>query len=918
MTRRNLELALLCIAAPFVIVLFAMLAMNEGQILGFKALEVPICLFIAFVIAHMATRFLAPGADPAILPITFALSGIGIAFVTRLAPNLAEGQVMWLFVGVFSMIVILAISKNFEKLANYKYTFMVVGFILLLSPIVPGLGQEIYGSRIWLHIGSFSFQPGEIAKIVIVLFLAGYLAKNRELLSVFTYRVGPFRLPDIRTLAPMLLMWVVALLIVVFERDLGSAMVFFFVFLAMLYVATGKKFYLIVGVLMISVGFVGAFFAFSHVQIRVNNWLDPFADAQGTGYQMVQALFSIADGDLFGCGIGRGLADQIPVVESDFIFAAVAEEIGLLGAAGVLLLFLSFAIRGFATAARAKSDFASFVAVGLTTTIVLQAFIIVGGVTGLIPLTGLTLPFMSQGGSSLLSSFIAVGFLLRCGDEATGVEAEMTSGTGIVSSNSVLGRVALGKRLTNAIMVFSLAFVVLVANLTLIMVVQAKDYQTMPSNNHTIAKQTNIKRGAITTYDGTVLAESVDNGNGTYSRVYPAGDLAAHVIGYYSQTYGTSGIEASQNDILQGNRSYASWSDVLAAMSGSKQTGNDVVLTLNTTIQQAAQDALAGQTGACIVMDPETGAVLAMASSPTYSTADFESVIKASSNDSSSGSLINRATQSLYAPGSTFKMVTLATALENNVADEKTVFDSPGTMEIGGAAVTNFDSNNYGRQTLAQATAWSSNTVFGQLGVQIGASALVKGADGFGFDSKISFDLPTAMSLMTNPKEMTTWETAWAAAGQPVGAHSQIGPYASVLQMALVGCGIANDGKVMTPYLVQNVYNSNGERSYTASPSVLSQAISKSTADRVKEVLKGVVSNGTGTAVQISGVEIAGKTGTAETGKAKDDSWFVGMAPADNPKIVVAIVLEQDGTEGDGAARARQVIMTALKTEGLL
>ena len=293
----------------------------------------------------------------------------------------------------------------------------------------------------------------------------------------------------------------------------------------------------------------------------------------------------------------------------------------------------------------------------------------------------------------------------------------------------------------------------------------------MPSNNHTIAKQTNIKRGAVTTYDGTVLAESVDNGDGTYSRVYPAGDLAAHVIGYYSQTYGTSGIEASQNDILQGNRSYASWSDVLAAMSGGKQTGNDVVLTLNTTIQQAAQDALAGQTGACIVMDPETGAVLAMASSPTYSTADFESVIKASSNDSSSGSLINRATQSLYAPGSTFKMVTLATALENNVADENTVFDSPGTMEIGGAAVTNFDSNNYGRQTLAQATAWSSNTVFGQLGVQIGASALVKGADGFGFDSKISFDLPTAMSLMTNPKRNDhvgngvggCWPACWRA-----------------------------------------------------------------------------------------------------------------------------------------------------------
>lgn len=917
MTRRNLELILLCIAAPFVIVLFAMLALNNGEELGLKALGVPFGLFAAFVLAHISTRKLAPGADPAILPITFALSGIGIAFVTRLSPDLAEGQVVWLFVGIACMIATLALSKNIEKIANYKYTLMIIGFALLLSPLVPGIGQEIYGSRIWLSIGGFSFQPGEVAKVVIVLFLAGYLAKNRELLSVFTLRIGPFRLPDIRTLAPMLLMWLVSLLIVVFERDLGSAVVFFFVFLAMLYVATGKKFYLVVGFMLIGVGMVGAYFGFSHVQVRVQNWLDPFSNAQTTGYQLVQAIFSIADGDLFGCGIGRGLCDQIPVVESDFIFAAIAEEIGLLGAAGVLLLYLSFAIRGFATAARAKSDFASFVAAGLTTTIVLQAFIIVGGVTRLIPLTGLTLPFMSQGGSSLLASFISVGFLLRCGDEATGVEEEMTSGTGIIGSNSILGRVALGKRLTNTIILFSLAFVVLVANLTMIMVVQAKDYQSMSSNNHTIAKEANVKRGAVTTYDGVVLAESVENEDGTYSRVYPAGDLASQVVGYYSQTYGTSGIESSQNETLQGSRSYATWSDALAALSGSTQVGNDVVLTLNSTIQQAAQDALNGYTGACVVIDPNTGAILAMASSPTYDASDFESVLDGTSTNSESGVLLNRATQSLYAPGSTFKIVSLAAALENNIATEDTVYSSPGTIDIGGAAVTNFDSTSYGSQTLEQATWTSSNTVFGQLGVQIGADLLVETADDFGFDTQVSFDLPTAMSLMTDPSKMSEWETAWAAAGQPVGAHTTLGPYTSVLQMAMVGCAIANDGEIMQPYLVQSVYNSNGERSYNAESSLFKKAVSETTANRVKEVLKGVVEYGTGTAAQISGVEVAGKTGTAETGKSKDDSWFVGMASADDSSLVIAIVLEE-ADEGTGATKARQVLTTALQVEGLL
>ena len=325
MTRRNLELALLCIGAPIVILLFAMLALNQGQRLGLTTLGVPIGLFVAFLISHLSIRKLAPDADPAILPLVFVLSGTGIAFVTRLAPDLAFNQVIWLFVGVACMIVILLFSRRLEKLANYKYTLMAIGFVLLLSPLIPGLGQEIYGSRIWLSIGSFSFQPGELAKVVIVLFLASYLSSNRELLSIFTWRIGPFRLPDIRTLAPMLIMWAISLLIVIFEKDLGSALVFFFVFLSMLYVATGKKFYLIVGVLLMVLGCVGAYLGFSHVQVRVANWLDPFRDPQNAGFQMLQGLYSMADGDLFGVGIGRGLCDQIPIVESDFIFAAIAE-----------------------------------------------------------------------------------------------------------------------------------------------------------------------------------------------------------------------------------------------------------------------------------------------------------------------------------------------------------------------------------------------------------------------------------------------------------------------------------------------------------------------------------------------------------------------------------------------------------------
>ena len=925
MTRRNLELVLLCVAAPLVVLLFAMLALNQGERLGLATLGVPLGLFGAFLAAHVATRFLAADADPAILPIAFALSGIGIAFVTRLAPDLAVNQVVWLFVGVAAMVATLALTRKLEKLAHYKYTLMIFGFLLLLSPLLPGIGQEIYGSRIWLAVGNFSFQPGEVAKVVIVLALASYLSVNREMLSVFTWRLGPFRLPDIRTLAPMLFMWVIALLIVIFEKDLGSALVFFFVFLAMLYVSTGKKFYLVIGFLLMSVGFVGAFLGFSHVQVRVHNWLDPFADPQGAGYQMLQGLYSIADGDLFGVGIGRGLADQIPVVESDFIFAAIAEECGLLGGAGVLLLYLSFAIRGYLTAARAKSDFSSLTAVGLTTTIVLQAFIIVGGVTRLIPLTGLTLPFVSQGGSSLLASFIAVGLLLRCGDEATGAHEEMANASGVVGSNSVLGRVALGRRLTATLMILSVLFALLVANLTLIMVVQANDYRTMPGNNHTIAKQAMVKRGSISTYDGVVLAESVEagDGSGAYERSYPAGDLASQVVGYYSQRYGTAGIEATYNDTLTGEQNYATWLDVLNAQAGITQPGNDVVLTLDSRIQRAAQDALSGYSGACVVIDPKSGAILGMASAPTYDAADFDAVLEAAADAGNSGAsaLLNRATQSQYAPGSTFKVVTLATALENGTATEDSVYSSPGSMEIGGGTVTNFNRNSLGDITLENATVYSSNTVFAQVGVDMGAEALVAGAEKFGFDTSMDFDLPLAESRMAEPAEMSEWETAWAAVGQPVGDEAANGPFATVLEMAMVGCAIADDGTIMHPYLVEGIFNANGQRSFTASRNAFVQACSKRVAQRVGGVLEKVVEYGTGVNAQVSGVKVAGKTGTAETGKASDDSWFVGFAPADDPQVVVAMVLEEavSGEVGENAAgRCAPVLQEALSVKGVL
>lgn len=956
MTRRNTELLLLCLAAPIVVLLFAMMLVNQGTELTFETLAVPLGLFAAFVAAHIAVRIFASNADPAVLPIVFALSGIGIAFVTRLAPELAMRQVMWLFLGVGAMIATLAFVRNLDKAVNYKYTIMVIGLVLLLSPMLPVIGHEELGSRIWLKIGSLSFQPGEIAKIFIVLFLAAYLAQNREMLSIFTARIGRFRLPDLRTLAPLLIMWAISFIIVVFEKDLGSALVCFTLFLIMLYVASGKKLYPVVGLTLAAAGCVVLYSAFGHVQIRVNTWLNPFADASGTGYQLCQSIYSLADGGLFGVGIGNGLADLIPVVESDFIFTAIAEETGLLGAAAVLLLFLSLGIRGFATAARAKSDVSAFVAVGVTSVIVLQAFIIVGGVTRLIPLTGLTLPFISQGGSSLLASFIGIALLLRCGHEATGVQTEMVGATGQIapiranargthaagahaaspgsasrfgedpSQTGVLGRVALGTRLTETILALSVLFALLVANLTYVMVIKADDYQSYPGNNHTLYQESRTERGAIRTSDGVTLAESVQQEDGTYVRSYPAGSMAAHVVGYYSQQYGLSGIEAAMNDTLKGHENYATWTDVINNAAGINSPGNDVTLTIDSRIQQAAEAELEGWSGAIVVLDPETGAVLACASAPTYSNEDVDALLAAAAagTDDGSGTLINRATQALYAPGSTFKLVTLAAALDGGIADLDSEYEAPASIELGNAPVTNAADQAFGTITLERATEVSANTVFGQVAVDLGPDALVSAAQKFGFNAALAgFELPLYTSLMPDPDEMTVWETAWAGSGQPVGQHeSPAGPQATVLQMAMVASAIANDGVLQTPHLVDSVYNAQGEKTLMAPPKGLGAVMGKATADAITQAMMGVVNNGTGYGAALPGVQVAGKTGTAETGKENNDSWFVGFAPADNPKVVVAVLIEQGvgadshDESGQASPKAQNVLRTALEVMG--
>lgn len=389
---------------------------NIGPFLG--------VILALLVTAHLAVRRLAPNADGILLPLAVLLNGIGYVFIVRLDEAADEGgrlaflQSVWTAIGIGAFVATLLFIRHARDLERYRYTFALGGILLLLMPLVPGIGQEINGARIWVSIGPINFQPGEVAKVALALFFAGYLVEKRELLALSTFRIGPLHLPDPKHLGPILLAWGASLLVMVAERDLGSSLLFFVLFVVMLWVSTGRTTYVTVSISLFAIGAVVAYNAFSHVQDRVATWLDPWPVMDGAGYQVTQGAFAMADGGLAGTGIGLGTPDIIPVVETDFIFAAITEELGLLGGTAILCAYILMVGTGLRIALRADSAFDTLLAVGLTTLLGFQAFIILGGVIRLLPLTGVTLPFVSYGGSSLVLNYVLLALLLRISDNS--------------------------------------------------------------------------------------------------------------------------------------------------------------------------------------------------------------------------------------------------------------------------------------------------------------------------------------------------------------------------------------------------------------------------------------------------------------------------------------------------------------------
>ena len=374
-----------------------------------------------FLAAHLVVRLALPMADPYLLPLAGLLTAIGLTMIYRIDPDRAFRQGLWVVVGVALFAAVVLLVRDHRALDALKYTLGVAAIVLLVLPAVPGLGQTVNGATLWVKLGPISFQPGEFAKVLLVVFLAGYLRDNREMLSMGVGRLG---LPSPKHFGPLLLIWGGAMLVLFQTNDLGSGLLYFGIFLAMLYVATGRALFAALGLVLFVGGAAGVYHLVPRVQERVQNWIDPWADTSGAGYQIVQSLFSIAFGGFGGTGLGKGTftntngAQLIPELKTDFIYSALAQELGLVGVSAILLVYMLFIVRGMRVALLVQDGFSKLLAAGLTFGFALQTFIIVGGVVRLLPLTGITLPFVSYGGSSVVANFVLLAGLLLVSNRA--------------------------------------------------------------------------------------------------------------------------------------------------------------------------------------------------------------------------------------------------------------------------------------------------------------------------------------------------------------------------------------------------------------------------------------------------------------------------------------------------------------------
>jgi len=812
--------------------------------------------------------------DPLLFPLVAVLTALGLVMVRRLAPDLLWAQTTWALMGLGIMLAVVFYLRQPARLRRYKYTWVLLGLVLMVLTLVVGVAPSGSGPRLWLTLGDFYFQPSELLKVLLAVFFAGYLAEKSELLTQAGIRLGPLRLPSPAYVGPLVVMWGLSMALLVWQRDLGAALLFLAVFLTMLYVATGRLAYVLGGLFLFLAGAGAAYLLFDHVRVRADIWLNPWARSQSEGYQIVQGLIALAAGGLFGTGLGRGYPGYIPFVHTDYVFAALGEELGLAGLIALLALYALLVGRGLRIALHAAQPFEVLLATGLTSILGLQTLTIVAGVLRLIPLTGITLPFISYGGSSLVISYLTVGLLLCL--SAAGSDAP------------VRGRADLYQRVHRLAAFILPSFLALAMVLPYWQVWHASGLLARPDNPRRVEALRRTQRGRILDAQGAVLAYTEFDQVGRAMptrRVYPYPPLAT-TVGYASFRHGSMGLERALDDALMGRlRPMTTWERFWDSVVGRPPAGEDVNVTLNLNLQRVADDALGEQAGVVLILDARDGRVLALASHPAYDPNRVDDDWELLGQDRRRP-MLNRATEGLYPPGSLMQLVTLASALDAGLLAPTATLTTTDTFLAG--EVTLHCPDHARHTDLATALADGCPVTFARLGLELGPARWSAGARRLGLGIRLPFELPTLAGQLTDSRESLNDPPtlARAAAGD--------GPTVTPLQVAQAALALAGPG---VPHLTPGT------------PAPATPAISPETAVALRRLLvQATLRQGV-----LSGSDVAGLLVTAPTpAGGAPDAWFVGLTPAGNPRYVVVVLVEQAGPAKQIAAPVARRVLSVL------
>lgn len=872
------ERALLLLAAAFVLVGGVTLYLAYPPFdLGCLARAV-FSLVLSFAAAHVSLSRRLPERDPLLLPIAALLSGWGLLMVGRLAPNFLARQVTWVMVSTLGLLAVVQAGQDLRWLRRYRYTWLLAGLLLLGATLFLGVNPSGSGPRLWLGLGGAYFQPSEPLKLLIVVYLASYLAERRDLLLATARQVGGLRLPPLAYVGPLVAMLGLTVLLLAGQQDLGAAMLFFFTFLAMLYLATGQWAYVVAGLGLFLLAGLLTYLGSARVAVRVDGWLNPWPHAADRSFQIVQSLLAFGAGGLLGQGLGLGRPAYIPAVHTDFVFAALAEEFGLVGVVALVALFAVLLVRGFRAASRAPYPFEQFLGAGLAAGLGIQAWVIMAGNAKLAPIAGVTLPFLSYGGSSLLATFISLGLLLRISGlggvarpqvPRLPVNRNTPRPTASTAATQTLVRRVAG------LLLLALALLATVCGYW--SVVRAGWLAARDDNPRRVEYEQRIVRGRILDREGVVLAGVEVQPAGLVRRTYPVPE-AAPVVGYASLRHGTGGIEAAFDQALRGDTARSPWEAAWAGLLHRPPRGSDVQLTLQADLQRLAQRLLAGRAGAVVLLDARTGEVLAMASAPAFDPAWLDQEWDRLRDDPSAP-LFNRATQGLYQPGAALETVVLAEALGREVTTLFSVAsDLTATLRVNGSEVGCMNDLPLGEGFIAEAYGAACPAPFGDLGGQLGPEGLSAAVARWGLTEPPLLELPTEAG-------------AWSPGDPVLEAVGQGSLTVSPLQMALVAATLANDGTMPPLRLVWRVGNAEAgwqeQEEFGQPRPVLGLDLAQVLLSAWETVVPGVL----------------GHTGTAVAGEGQPPhAWFLGVSGAHTVRYAVVVLLEH-AADPEAAAR---------------